>query len=75
MARQIMAISEANHLIWDEIAENKWQETLISRFNNDPTAYEWCVISTTHSLKEEDVTAFVAQLEQQGFTIYRRWNQ
>ena len=74
MARQIMAINETHHLIWEEIADDKWQETLISRFERESGGYEWCTVSTTDELEEADVEAFASQLEATGFTLYKRWN-
>lgn len=63
MARQIMAISEKHHLIWEEIAADKWQETLMSRFDSEDGDYEWNVISTAKYLEEADVSDFAGHGE------------
>lgn len=71
MNKQITAIGKKAILIWNEVAEDKWMETLVQRSEEENGDSDWFISSETKYIDEEDVESFITKLAKVGFTIHR----
>ena len=67
--KQIVGICGATEIIWNELAENKWMETIFHRLIDEDGEADWIISSVTKYLKTADVEAFVDLGNEHGWAF------